>query len=261
VLRRAGHTEAAVDLARLAGTESAGVICEIINENGDMARVPDLAEFVKKHGLKLITIKDLIQYRIKNERFISKIEETRLPTKYGTFTLICYRDELNDKIHLALKMGEIKSKQNTLVRVHSECLTGDVFHSQRCDCGEQLDSAMKMIRDNGSGLLLYMRQEGRGIGLVNKLKAYNLQDLGHDTVEANEKLGFPPDLRDYGVGAQILLDLGVKRLNLITNNPKKIIGLEGYGITLNKQVPLIVEANEHNSDYLQTKSKKMGHML
>lgn len=261
VLRRAGHTEAAVDLARLAGTEPAGVICEIINEDGQMARVPDLALFAKQHDLKMITIKDLIEYRLKKERFISKIEQTRLPTKHGTFTLTCYKDELNNKQHLAMSMGKISPDEATLVRVHSECLTGDVFGSQRCDCGDQLDAALRLISERGSGVLLYMRQEGRGIGLVNKLKAYNLQDQGHDTVEANLKLGFSADLRDYGVGAQILLDLGVKTFDLMTNNPKKIVGLEGYGLSLHQRVPLVVETNEHNEDYLKTKSDKMGHML
>jgi len=261
VLRRAGHTEAAVDLARLAGLSEAGIICEIINENGEMARVPDLIKFAAQHRLKLITIKDLIRYRIKKERFIERVEQVDLPTKFGSFVLFCYKDILNDKLHVALAKGDIKNKKSVLVRVHSECLTGDVFHSARCDCGEQLNSAMTMVEKNGSGVILYMRQEGRGIGLENKLKAYKLQDTGIDTVDANKALGFPPDLRDYGIGAQILLDLGVKNLDLITNNPTKIVGLEGYGLKINKRVPLVVQSNEYNQKYLDTKSKKMGHIM
>jgi len=261
VLKRAGHTEAAVDLARMAGLTPAGVICEIIKDDGDMARVDDLVDFAKKHNLKMITIKDLIRYRIEQERFITKIETTKLPTEFGDFEITCYRDELNNQEHVALTKGDISNQDSVLVRVHSECLTGDVFHSQRCDCGPQLHAAMEMIQTNGSGVILYMRQEGRGIGLGNKLRAYKLQDAGADTVEANLKLGFPPDLREYGVGAQILLDLGIRSLDLITNNPTKIIGLEGYGLKINKRVPLIVESNKHNKGYLKTKSDKMGHLF
>ncbi|NBV42874.1 bifunctional 3,4-dihydroxy-2-butanone-4-phosphate synthase/GTP cyclohydrolase II [bacterium] len=261
VLRRAGHTEAAVDLARLAGLSPAGVICEIIKENGQMARVPDLIEFAEIHHLKIITIQDLIRYRVQKERFIEKIETVPLPTEFGLFDISCYRDVINDKFHLALTKGNLRGKSEVLVRVHSECVTGDVFHSGRCDCGAQLHEAMRMVEEAGSGAILYMKQEGRGIGIANKLKAYKLQDSGHDTVDANIKLGFPPDLRDYGVGAQILLDLGIENINLITNNPTKVVGLEGYGIRINKRVPLVIPPTEHNRAYLKTKSEKMGHML
>lgn len=261
VLRRAGHTEAAVDLARMAGLAPAGVICEIIQENGDMARVPELMEFAKTHGLKIITIKDLIQYRIQTERFIEKIETVPLPTDYGDFMITAYKDIINNTDHIALTMGDVTEPDSVLVRVHSECLTGDVFTSRRCDCGSQLTGAMKMIAEKGCGAILYMRQEGRGIGIGNKIRAYKLQDQGHDTVEANLLLGFEADLRDYGVGAQILLDLKIKSLDLMTNNPKKIIGLEGYGLKINSRVPIIVAANHHNEGYLQTKVDKMGHML
>jgi len=261
VLRRAGHTEAAVDLSRLAGLKPAGVICEIIKDDGTMARVPDLFEFAKEHDLKMITIKDLIEYRIQKERFIEKREVSKLPTAHGEFEIHLYKDLLNNKEHVALTKGEITSDTPVLVRVHSECLTGDAFHSLRCDCGGQLNSAMDMINETGSGILLYMRQEGRGIGLENKLKAYNIQDEGVDTVEANIQLGFAPDLREYGVGAQILLDLGVKRMDLITNNPKKIVGLEGYGLEVVNRVPLVMSPNSHNAHYLNTKAEKMGHMF
>lgn len=241
--------------------EAAGVICEIIKEDGEMARVPDLIKFSKKHDLKIITIKDLIKYRVKKERFISKEETINLPTKLGEFNLTCYKDNLNDKIHLAITKGEITEDKPILVRVHSECLTGDVFHSLRCDCGDQFDTALRMIEAAGNGVLLYMRQEGRGIGLVNKLKAYKIQDSGADTVEANQRLGFPPDLREYGIGAQMLLDLGVRKMNLLTNNPTKIVGLEGYGLEVVKRIPLKIKPNEHNKNYLKTKSEKMGHLL
>lgn len=261
VLRRAGHTEAAVDLARLAGLYPAGVICEIIKENGDMARTEDLFVFAKQHNLKIITIKDLIRYRIQKESFITQMETISLPTDYGDFKLTSYQDNVNNKLHLALIKGDISKQKSVLVRVHSECLTGDVFHSQRCDCNPQLIEAMKIIEKNGSGVVLYMRQEGRGIGLLNKLRAYSLQEKGADTVEANVKLGFAPDLRDYGVGAQILLDLGIKKMDLLTNNPAKIIGLEGYGIEVNQRVPLIIEPTAHNRQYLETKTEKMGHLF
>ena len=261
VLCRAGHTEAAVDLARLAGLTPAGVICEIIKDNGEMARVPDLIEFSQKHNLKIITIKDLINYKIKKERFIKLVSKAKLPTIFGEFEIICYEDTLNQVNHLALVKGDLSEEENVLVRVHSECLTGDVFHSLRCDCGDQLQTALKMINAHGTGVLLYMRQEGRGIGIANKIKAYHLQDQGLDTVEANLKLGFAPDLRDYGVGAQILLDLGLKNLNLLTNNPQKIVGLEGFGLKINKRIPLIIDANIHNEKYLKTKEKKMGHIF
>jgi 3,4-dihydroxy 2-butanone 4-phosphate synthase / GTP cyclohydrolase II len=261
VLKRAGHTEASVDLARLAGLKPAGVICEIIKPDGEMARVPDLIEFSKEHNLKLITIKDLIHYRVQTERFISKVETVKLPTDFGDFDLTCYKDEINDKFHFALTMGTFKEDDAALVRVHSECITGDVFGSKRCDCGPQLETAMKMIGEAGHGAILYMSQEGRGIGIANKLKAYKLQEQGLDTVEANEKLGFAPDLRDYGVGAQMLLDLGIKKMKLITNNPTKIVGLEGYGLEVEERVSIKIEPGKHNKNYLNTKEKRMGHML
>jgi 3,4-dihydroxy 2-butanone 4-phosphate synthase/GTP cyclohydrolase II len=261
VLKRAGHTEASVDLARLAGLSPAGVICEIIKDNGDMARRDELFEFAKQHNLKIITIKDLIQHRIETERFIETIETVEMPTEYGHFQLTCYEDMINKKYHYALTMGEWSEEDTVLVRVHSECITGDIFGSRRCDCGPQLSTAMKMIADKGVGAVLYMSQEGRGIGIANKLKAYKLQEQGADTVEANEKLGFKADLRDYGVGAQMMLDLGLKKLDLITNNPKKIIGLEGYGLTVSNRVSIEIEPGKFNEAYLSTKAKKLGHML
>lgn len=261
VLKRAGHTEASVDLARLAGLKPAGVICEIIKENGEMARVPDLINFAKEHGLKMITIKDLIKYRVCKERFIERVAEAELPTEYGEFKMVAFKDVLMEKTHLALIKGTINNQKSVMARIHSECLTGDVFGSLRCDCGTQLKMAMKTIADHGSGVILYMRQEGRGIGLTNKLKAYKLQDEGANTVEANEKLGFPPDLREYGVGAQMLLDLGVTTLDLLTNNPSKIVGLEGYGIVINQRIPIVVEPNEFNKNYLKTKKDQMGHIF
>jgi 3,4-dihydroxy 2-butanone 4-phosphate synthase/GTP cyclohydrolase II len=262
VLQRAGQTEGSVDLARLAGMYPAGVICEIMNDDGTMARVPQLMEFAKKHNMKIITVKDLIQYRMKIERFVRRIATVNMPTKYGgDFTAIAYANDVDPNMHIALIKGDIKPEDKVLVRVHSECLTGDVFGSKRCDCGDQLHKAMEMIKQEGKGVILYMRQEGRGIGLDNKLKAYELQDKGLDTVEANIKLGFKADLRDYGIGAQILVDLGVRKMRLITNNPKKIVGLEGYGLKVVERVPLEVSPHDKNIAYLQTKKKKMGHML
>ncbi|MDA1353183.1 MAG: bifunctional 3,4-dihydroxy-2-butanone-4-phosphate synthase/GTP cyclohydrolase II [bacterium] len=261
VLKRAGHTEAAVDLARLAGVAPVGVICEIIKDNGEMARVPDLISFAKEHRLKMVTIKDLIHYRITKERFIDKIETVNLPTAYGDFELVCYEDIINDKHHFAIVKGDVSDGSPVLVRVHSECITGDVFASERCDCGTQLHNAMEMINNEGRGVILYMKQEGRGIGIANKLKAYKLQEAGADTVDANLKLGLPADLRDYGVGAQMLLDLGIRDMRLITNNPTKIIGLEGYGLKVSERVPLEVKATKHNKKYLETKVAKMGHMI
>lgn len=261
VLQRVGHTEGSVDLARLAGLYSAGVICEIMSDDGTMARVPELMEFAKRHGLKIVTIKDLIKYRMRTERLVKKVAQTRLPTDYGEFTAIAYSNYVDSNIHIALVKGDIRPGEPVLVRVHSECLTGDVFGSKRCDCGEQLRRAMEMIERNGKGVLLYMRQEGRGIGLENKLKAYELQDLGLDTVEANIQLGFKPDLRDYGIGAQILVDLGVREMRLMTNNPKKIVGLEGYGLKVVERVPIETKPHEKNLIYLKTKKKKLGHLL
>jgi len=261
VLQRAGQTEGSVDLARLAGLYPAGVICEIMSDDGTMARMPELLEFSKKHDLKIVTIKDLIGHRIRTERFVHRVSTTKLPTEFGEFTVIAYSNEVDSNVHLALVKGEIKPEDDVLVRVHSECLTGDVFGSRRCDCGEQLHRAMEMINERGQGVMLYMRQEGRGIGLVNKLKAYELQDKGLDTVEANIKLGFKADLRDYGVGAQILVDLGVRKMRLMTNNPKKIVGLEGYGLKMVERVPMETSPHERNLVYLKTKKKKLGHML
>ena len=261
VLVRAGQTEGIVDLCKLAGLQPAGVICEIMNEDGSMARVPQLIEFGKRHNLKMCSIADIIRYRHRTERLIRRVVETVIPTRLGDFDLIVYETEIDNFHHLALVKGEFAGKENVLVRVHSECLTGDVFGSRRCDCGQQLDMAMQVIAEEGEGVLLYMRQEGRGIGLVNKLRAYALQDAGMDTVEANVHLGFKPDQRDYGIGAQILSDLGLTSIRLLTNNPQKRAGLEGYGLSIVGRVPLIVEPTEHNIQYLEAKAKKLGHIL
>src|ERR1700755_407712 len=261
VLERTGQTEAAVDLARLAGLNPSGVICEIMNDDGTMARGADLTLYCERHGLKMITVADLIAYRRKHDRLVERVVETRLPTGFGEFTAVGYRSLVDGQHHVALVKGEVAGRENVLVRVHSECLTGDVFHSLRCDCGEQLESALSMIEREGSGVLLYLAQEGRGIGLLNKLKAYNLQDQGYDTVEANLELGLPVDLRDYGIGAQILVDLGLSSIRILTNNPKKIRGLEGYGLSVVSQVPIEHAPNPHNEAYLRTKRDRMGHAL
>ena len=261
VLTRAGHTEAAVDLAKLAGLYPAGVICEIMNEDGTMSRLPQLRKFAQKHSLKIISIADLIKYRQSKEKLIRQIAKVNLPTDYGSFELRIYESDVDDYQHLVLVKGQIKNKKNVLVRVHSECLTGDILHSKRCDCGEQLELAMKKVQQEKEGVILYMRQEGRGIGLIDKLKAYELQDKGLDTVEANEKLGYEEDLRDYGVGAQILADLGLSSIKLMTNNPRKVVGLEGYGLKIAKTIPLQIKANKHNKKYLEIKKKKLGHKL
>jgi len=262
VMVRSGQTEGSVDLARLAGLKPAGVICEIMDEDGTMARMPTLEKFSETHGIGICTIADLIEYRMRKESFVRKVVEASIPTAHaGLFKVIVYENDLEDHQHIALIKGEIDAEKPILVRVHSECLTGDIFHSLRCDCGDQLAKAMEMMEKEGSGVLLYVRQEGRGIGLVNKLKAYVLQDKGYDTVEANEKLGFKADLRDYGIGAQVLADLGVKKMRLITNNPKKIVGLEGYGLSIVEQVPIEIAANDFNRCYLECKRLKMGHFL
>lgn len=261
VLKRAGHTEAAVDLARLADLYPAGVICEIMAEDGTMARVPQLMKFIEKHDLKIITIADLIAYRRKHGMLVTRITSADMPTKYGEFTVIGYENNLNGEHHVVLVKGDVSNGEPVLVRVHSECLTGDAFGSLRCDCGEQCAAALKQIEEEGRGVLVYMRQEGRGIGLINKLKAYSLQDNGMDTVEANLALGFPSDMRDYGIGAQILADLGIKEIKLMTNNPKKLSGLAGYGMEIVERVPLQMTCNKYNICYLKTKQEKMGHML
>jgi 3,4-dihydroxy 2-butanone 4-phosphate synthase/GTP cyclohydrolase II len=261
VLERTGQTEAAVDLARLAGLNPAGVICEVMNDDGTMARVPDLERYCARHGLKMITVADLIAYRRRHDRLVERVVSTRLPTAFGEFDVVGYRSLVDDKHHVAMVKGAVDWQKDVLVRVHSECLTGDVFHSLRCDCGEQLESALAMIESEGQGVLLYLAQEGRGIGLLNKLKAYNLQDQGLDTVDANLELGLPVDLRDYGIGAQILSDLGLSSIRILTNNPKKIRGLEGYGLSVTDQIPIQHEPNPHNEAYLRAKRDRLGHSL
>jgi 3,4-dihydroxy 2-butanone 4-phosphate synthase/GTP cyclohydrolase II len=261
VMQRAGHTEAAVDLVKLAGCRPIGVICEIMSQDGSMARLPELIRFARKHHLKICTIADLIQYRRTREKLVERIEVVKMPTDFGDFDLYLYRSKIDGQHHLALVCGRVAGKSNILVRVHSECLTGDVFGSRRCDCGPQLHQAMRQIAKAGTGVLVYMRQEGRGIGLAPKIRAYKLQEQGYDTVEANEKLGYDMDLREYGLGAQILADLGLKTIRLLTNNPRKVVGLAGYGLKIVEQVPIRAKPNPHNARYLETKRKKMGHLL
>ena len=261
VLQRVGHTETAVDLARLAGVFPAGVICEILNEDGTTAKRPQLIEFAKLHGLTFITVAQLVAHRLKNERLVHRVAEARLPTNFGTWRVYGYRNDVDSAEHVAIVYGDIGDGENTLVRMHSKCLTGDVFHSMRCDCGWQLETAMKMIQTEGRGVIVYLDQEGRGIGLLNKLKAYELQDAGADTVEANERLGFAPDLRNYGIGAQILLDLGLTSIRPITNNPRKMVGLEGYGLRVDERVSIVQPENDENAGYMGTKRDKLGHLL
>ena len=260
VLQRVGHTEAAVDFMRLAGLQSAGVICEILNEDGTTAKRPQLDVFAQKHNITFVTVAQLVAYRLRHERLVHREAEARLPTEFGEFRIIGYRNDVDDREHVALVFGEVTGAEGVLVRMHSKCLTGDVFHSQRCDCGWQLHHAMSMIAGEGRGVIVYLDQEGRGIGLINKLKAYELQDKGADTVEANERLGFAPDLRNYGIGAQVLLDLGLKSIRPITNNPKKLIGLEGYGLKVDERVPLNAPESVENAEYLETKRRKLGHL-
>jgi 3,4-dihydroxy 2-butanone 4-phosphate synthase/GTP cyclohydrolase II len=261
VLQRVGHTEAAVDLARLAGLYPAGVICEILNDDGTTARRPQLEQFCAQHGLTFITVAQVVAYRLRTERLVHRVAEARLPTDFGEFRIVGYRNDVDTHEHVALVYGDVQDGEGVLVRMHSKCLTGDVFHSMRCDCGWQLHTAMRMVADAGRGVIVYLDQEGRGIGLLNKLKAYELQDAGADTVEANEQLGFKPDLRNYGIGAQILLDLGLKSIRVITNNPKKLVGLEGYGLRIEDGVRIEAPSNDENADYLKTKREKLGHLL
>jgi 3,4-dihydroxy 2-butanone 4-phosphate synthase/GTP cyclohydrolase II len=261
VLVRTGQTEGSVDLSRLAGLKSAGVICEIMRDDGTMARMPDLEVFAKEHDMPIVSIADVIEYRLRKERLVRRAAEAKLPTRHGSFTSIVYENDVDNFQHMALVKGDVSGDEPVLVRVHSECMTGDIFGSARCDCGEQLHEAMHMIEEEGKGVIVYLHQEGRGIGIVNKIKAYALQDDGRDTVEANEELGFDADLRDYGIGAQILVDLGIKNLKLMTNNPKKIVGIEGYGLSVTDRVPIVIEAGPDNEKYLSTKQEKMGHML
>jgi 3,4-dihydroxy 2-butanone 4-phosphate synthase/GTP cyclohydrolase II len=261
VLQRVGHTESAVDLARLAGLIPAGVICEILNEDGTSSRRPQLEAFAAEHGITFITVAQLVAHRLKTERLVHRIAEARLPTAHGEWRIVGYRNDVDPSEHVALVFGDVGDGENVLARMHSKCLTGDVFHSLRCDCGWQLDKAMEMIAAEGRGVIVYLDQEGRGIGLLNKLKAYELQDRGADTVEANEQLGFKPDLRNYGIGAQILLDLGLRSIRPITNNPRKMVGLEGYGLRLAERVPIVQPAHDENAEYLRTKRDKLGHLL
>jgi 3,4-dihydroxy 2-butanone 4-phosphate synthase/GTP cyclohydrolase II len=261
VLQRVGHTEASVDLARLAGLYPAGVICEILADDGTMMRRPQLEEFAARHGLTFVTVAQLVAYRLRHERLVHRVAEARLPTPYGEFRVVGYRNDVDDREHVALVYGDVRGKENVLVRMHSKCLTGDVFGSYRCDCGWQLQRSMEMIAGAGLGVVVYLDQEGRGIGLLNKLKAYELQDAGHDTVEANERLGFAPDLRNYGIGAQILMDLGLSSIRVLTNNPRKLVGLEGYGLKLVERVPIVPDPNEQNRSYLEVKREKLGHWL
>lgn len=261
VLQRVGHTEASVDLARLAGLYPAGVICEILADDGTMMRRPQLEAFAQEHGLTFITIAQLVAYRLRTERLVHRVAEAKLPTRYGDFRIIGYRNDVDEREHVALVYGEVAGRSGVLVRMHSKCLTGDVFGSYRCDCGWQLTSSMRMIAEEGAGVVVYLDQEGRGIGLLNKLRAYALQDAGHDTVEANERLGFAPDLRNYGIGAQILVDLGLSSIRVLTNNPRKLVGLDGYGLTLVERVPIVPDPTEHNRSYLEVKRDKLGHLL
>ncbi len=260
VLRRVGQTEASVDLSRMAGLPAGGVICEILNDDGTMARRPQLEEFAARFDLKFITVAQIVAYRLQRERLVHREAEATIPTPFGDWRIIAYRNDVDQHEHVAMVKGEVEGLEGVMVRMHSECLTGDVFHSMRCDCGEQLDAAMQQIEAEGRGVIVYLRQEGRGIGLIHKLRAYNLQDQGLDTVEANEALGFRADLRDYGIGAQILLDLGLSSIRLLTNNPKKIVGMDGYGLSVAEQIPMTVRPNPHNSDYLRTKRDRMGHL-